>query len=284
MEHRLGWGLRLEHPLAEDGQMSFENPDVFLCVDNLEKSFGGVRALKGLSFTVTPGIIKAVIGPNGAGKTTLFNVITGIFPPTAGSISLYGEAINGRKSQEIARMGVSRTFQNVELFNGMTVLENVMVGRHVRSRAGILSTGLRFHRMRREERQIRTSALEYLGFVGLEHRAEELAGNLPLGEQKLLEVARALATEPKMLLLDEPAGGLNTRETEELAGLIFRIKELAITVVLVEHDMNLVMDISEEILVMNFGEKIAEGKPRQIKNDPLVIQAYLGEELDYSDL
>jgi branched-chain amino acid transport system ATP-binding protein len=166
----------------------------------------------------------------------------------------------------------------------MTVLENVMVGRHVRSRSGILSTGLRLLRMRREERHIRTSALEYLEFVGLEHRAEELAGNLPLGEQKLLEVARALATEPKMLLLDEPAGGLNTKETEGLAALICRLKEQEITVVLVEHDMTLVMDISEEILVMNFGEKIAEGKPRQIKNDPLVIQAYLGEELDYSDL
>ena len=264
--------------------MSSEVTEVFLRVDNLEKSFGGVRALKGLTFTVTPGIIKAIIGPNGAGKTTLFNVITGIFPPNNGTISLDGKAINGRKSQEIARMGISRTFQNVEVFSRMTVLENVMVGRHVRSRAGILSTGLRLLRMRREERHIRTSALEYLEFVGLEHRAEELAGNLPLGEQKLLEVARALATEPKMLLLDEPAGGLNTKETEGLAALICRLKEREITVVLVEHDMTLVMDISEEILVMNFGEKIAEGKPRQIKNDPLVIQAYLGEELDYSDL
>jgi branched-chain amino acid transport system ATP-binding protein len=264
--------------------MSSEVTDVFLRVDNLEKSFGGVQALKGLTFTVTPGIIKAIIGPNGAGKTTLFNVITGIFPPNNGTISLDGKAINGRKSQEIARMGISRTFQNVEVFSRMTVLENVMVGRHVRSRSGILSTGLRLLRMRREERHIRTSALEYLEFVGLEHRAEELAGNLPLGEQKLLEVARALATEPKMLLLDEPAGGLNTKETEGLAALICRLKERKITVVLVEHDMTLVMDISEEILVMNFGEKIAEGKPRQIKNDPLVIQAYLGEELDYSDL
>ncbi len=264
--------------------MSSEGTDVFLRVDNLEKSFGGVQALKGLSFTVTPGIIKAIIGPNGAGKTTLFNVITGIFPPNNGTISLDGKAINGRKSQEIARLGISRTFQNVEVFSRMTVLENVMVGRHVRSSAGILSTGLRLLRMRREERHIRTSALEHLEFVGLEHRAEELAGNLPLGEQKLLEVARALATEPKMLLLDEPAGGLNTKETEGLAALICRLKECEITVVLVEHDMTLVMDISEEILVMNFGEKIAEGKPRQIKNDPLVIQAYLGEELDYSDL
>jgi branched-chain amino acid transport system ATP-binding protein len=264
--------------------MISDSPDVFLRVDNLEKSFGGVRALKGLSFTVTPGIIKAVIGPNGAGKTTLFNVITGVFPPNSGSISLAGEAINGRKSQEIARMGVSRTFQNVEVFSRMTVLENVMVGRHIRSRAGLVSTGLRLLRMRSEERQIRTSALEYLEFVGLENRAEELAGNLPLGEQKLLEVARALATEPKILLLDEPAGGLNTRETEALAALIHRIRENSITVVLVEHDMNLVMDISEEILVMNFGEKIAEGKPKEVKDDPLVIQAYLGEELDYSDL
>ncbi len=264
--------------------MSCKSPDVFLRVDNLEKSFGGVQALKGLSFAVTPGSIKAVIGPNGAGKTTLFNVITGIFPPNAGTIHLNGVAIDGRKSQEIARMGVSRTFQNVEVFGRMTVLENVMVGRHIRSRAGILSTGFRLFRMRREERQIRTKALEYLSFVGLEYRAEELAGNLPLGEQKLLEMARALATEPKILLLDEPAGGLNTRETERLAALIHRIKEQEITVVLVEHDMNLVMDISEEILVMNFGEKIAEGKPRQVKDDPLVIQAYLGEELDYSEL
>ena len=264
--------------------MSSNRPDVFLHIDNLQKSFGGVQALKGLSFTVTSGIIKAVIGPNGAGKTTLFNVITGVFPPNRGTISLAGVAIDGRKSQEIARMGVSRTFQNVEVFSRMTVLENVMVGRHIRSKAGLVGTGFRLLKTRKEERQIRTSALEYLEFVGLENRAEELAGNLPLGEQKLLEVARALATEPKILLLDEPAGGLNTRETEALAALIHQIKEHAITVVLVEHDMNLVMDISEEIVVMNFGEKIAEGKPRQIKNDPMVIQAYLGEELDYSDL
>jgi len=264
--------------------MNTEGSRVFLRVENLKKSFGGVQALKGLSFAVTAGIIKAVIGPNGAGKTTLFNVITGVFPPNGGSIALDGVAIEEKKSRDIARLGVSRTFQNVEIFGRMTVLENVMVGRHIRSRAGIIGTGLRLSKMRREERQIRESAMDYLQFVGLEHRAGELAANLPLGEQKLLEVARALATDPKILLLDEPAGGLNTRETEGLAVLINRILERGITIVLVEHDMNLVMDISDEILVMNFGEKIAEGKPKQVKDDPLVIKAYLGEEVDYSDL
>jgi len=264
--------------------MNTESSPVFLHVENLEKSFGGVQALKGLSFKVPQGIIKAIIGPNGAGKTTLFNVITGILPPNGGAIALNGISIEGRKAREIARLGVSRTFQNVEVFGRMTVLENVMVGRHIQSRAGIISTGFRLVGMRREERQIRESAMQHLTFVGLENRATELAGNLPLGEQKLLEVARALATDPKMLLLDEPAGGLNTRETEGLAALIHRILEQGITVVLVEHDMNLVMDISDEIMVMNFGEKIAEGKPKQIKNDPLVIEAYLGEEVDYSDL
>ncbi|MGB6380535.1 MAG: ABC transporter ATP-binding protein [Syntrophobacteria bacterium] len=264
--------------------MNTESSPVFLQIENLQKSFGGVQALKGLSFKVSPGIIKAIIGPNGAGKTTLFNVITGVFPPNGGAIALNGMSIEGRKAREIARLGVSRTFQNVEVFGRMTVLENVMVGRHIQSRAGIISTGLRLVGMRREERQIRESAMQHLAFVGLENRATELAANLPLGEQKLLEVARALATDPKILLLDEPAGGLNTRETEGLAALIHRILEQGITVVLVEHDMNLVMDISDEIMVMNFGEKIAEGKPKQIKNDPLVIEAYLGEEVDYSDL
>jgi branched-chain amino acid transport system ATP-binding protein len=264
--------------------MNTESSSVFLQVENLKKSFGGVRALNGLSFKVPPGIIKAIIGPNGAGKTTLFNVITGIFPPNGGAIALNGKSIEGCEAREIARLGVSRTFQNVEVFGRMTVLENVMVGRHIQSRAGIISTGLRLLGMRREERRIRESAMQHLEFVGLENREKELAGNLPLGEQKLLEVARALATDPKMMLLDEPAGGLNTRETEGLAALIHRILEQGITVLLVEHDMNLVMDISDEILVMNFGEKIAEGKPKQIKNDPLVIEAYLGEEVDYSDL
>jgi branched-chain amino acid transport system ATP-binding protein len=258
--------------------------DTLLRVEDLHKSFGGVQALEGLSFTVTSGIIKAVIGPNGAGKTTLFNLISGVFPPNNGSITLEGVSIEGRKPWEIARLGVSRTFQNVEVFGRMSVLENIMVGRHIQSRAGIISTGLKLPGMRREERRIQNGAKDYLEFVGLVHKGDELAGNLPLGEQRLLEIARALATEPKILLLDEPAGGLNTKETEGLASLIQRILERGITVVLVEHDMNLVMDISDEIVVMNFGEKIAEGKPKQIKNDPMVIEAYLGEEVDYSDI
>jgi len=264
--------------------MASENVNTLLRVEDLRKSFGGVQALMGLSFTVDSGTIKAIIGPNGAGKTTLFNVISGVFPPNNGFITLEGVSIEGRKSREIARLGVSRTFQNVEVFGRMTVIENVMVGRHIQSRAGIISTGLKLPWMRREERQVRNGARDYLEFVGLEDKAGELAGNLPLGEQKLLEIARALATEPKILLLDEPAGGLNTRETEGLAALIQRILQRGITVVLVEHDMNLVMDISDEIVVMNFGEKIAEGKPKKIKNDPEVIEAYLGEEVDYSDL
>ena len=264
--------------------MVSENFNTFLRVEDIRKSFGGVRALKGLSFTVASGMIKAIIGPNGAGKTTLFNVISGVFPPNNGSITFEGVPIAGRKSREIARLGVSRTFQNVEVFGRMTVLENVMVGRHIQSRAGIISTGLKLPWMRREERRIQNGARDYLDFVGLAHKETELAGNLPLGEQKLLEMARALATEPKILLLDEPAGGLNTRETEGLAVLIQRILQRGITVVLVEHDMNLVMDISDEIVVMNFGEKISEGKPKQVKNDPVVIEAYLGEEIDYSDI
>jgi branched-chain amino acid transport system ATP-binding protein len=252
-----------------------------LRVDSLEKAFGGIQALQGLTFGVPAGAIKAVIGPNGAGKTTLFNVITGIVRPTRGIVALDGQTISGLRPQEIARFGVSRTFQNVLLFGRMTVLENVMVGRHIRSRASILGVGLRLPWTQREECQIQARAMDYLDFVGLADRAPGLAGNLPLGEQKLLEVARALATEPKILLLDEPAGGLNTRETERLAEIIHHIRGEGITVVLVEHDMNLVMEISEEIVVISFGRKIAEGKPREIKKDPAVIEAYLGEEADY---
>jgi len=249
-----------------------------LVISGLEKSFGGLRAISGLDLAVQPGKIQAVIGPNGAGKTTLFNLIAGLFPPTRGDFHFSGKKLNGRKPHEIARMGVSRTFQNVELFARMTALENVMLGRHGRLRAGIFQAGLRLSGMRREERECRERAFEELGFMGLAEKAALDALSLPLGEQKLLEIARALATEPKLLLLDEPAAGLNPRDTARLSETILRIRERGITILLVEHDMNLVMEISDVVSVLNYGRKIAEGPPREIQRNPEVIAAYLGEE------
>ena len=249
-----------------------------LVITGLEKSFGGLRAISDLDLAVQPGKIQAVIGPNGAGKTTLFNLIAGLFPPTRGDFHFFGKKLNGRKPHEIARMGVSRTFQNVELFAHMTALENVMLGRHGRLRAGVFQAGLRLSGMRREERECRERAFEELGFMGLAEKAALDALSLPLGEQKLLEIARALATEPKLLLLDEPAAGLNPRDTARLSETILRIRERGITILLVEHDMNLVMEISDIVSVLNYGKKIAEGPPREIQRHPEVIAAYLGEE------
>lgn len=251
-----------------------------LKVQGLQKSFGGLRAIDSLDFIVAEQQIKSIIGPNGAGKTTLFNLITGILPPTAGTFEFRGRPLSGLKAHEIARLGISRTFQNLELFANMTALENVMVGRHTRTLAGIFKAGLRLPGMRREEREIREKAMEELRFLGLENKALMNATSLPLGEQKLLEIARALATQPKLLLLDEPAAGLNMREAEKLAETIIKIRQREITVMLVEHDMSLVMDISDEVLVLNYGKKIAEGLPRDIQRNREVIAAYLGEEAD----
>ncbi len=249
-----------------------------LRIEGLEKRFGGVAALHAVDYEVPGGIIQAVIGPNGAGKTTLFNCLSGALKPSSGTILFDGRRIESLPPHRIAELGVSRTFQHVALFKRMTVLENVMIGRHPRSRSGFLATGFRFPGMRSEEKNIRQKALEYLDFVRLARMAGLEAGTLPIGKQKILEIARALATEPKLILLDEPAGGLNMRETEELGDLIRQIKELGVTVLLVEHDMNLIMEISDRILVLNYGETLASGTPAEIKENSAVIEAYLGVE------
>jgi branched-chain amino acid transport system ATP-binding protein len=249
-------------------------------VNQLKKAFGGLMAIMDLSFNVMSGQVKAVIGPNGAGKTTLFNLISGVFPPTEGSIRFKGNVISGINPHAIARQGVSRTFQTVELFGNMTVLENVMVGCHHWTGMGLFRSGFRVPGMKREERAIVHSAQEKLALVGLLGKADEPASGLPLGEQKLLEVGRALATHPQLILLDEPAGGLNETEILRMEAIITEIRDRGITVLLVEHHMDLIMDVSDEIVVLNYGEKIAEGSPEKIRCDRTVINAYLGEEAD----
>lgn len=249
---------------------------MIISIENIGMNFGGVAALSEVTFSVSAENITAVIGPNGAGKTTLFNLITGVYRPTSGRI-IYGDTdIAGATPDAVAALGITRTFQNVELFSNMTVLENVMVGRHVRSGAGFLSCALRLPNMRREERHIRESARQYLDFVGLSARLDDMALSLPLGHQRYLEIARALALEPKLLLLDEPAAGLDEKETEELGQLIKKIRDRGITILLVEHDMSLTMEISDGIVVLDYGRKIAEGTPREIQYNKKVIDAYLG--------
>ena len=244
----------------------------------LHKYFGGLHAVNGVGFRVEAGAIKAVIGPNGAGKTTLFNLITGVLEPSSGFIRFRGRDIQGMKPNRIAALGLSRTFQNIKLFQGMTALENVMVGRHIRSSAGLVAGLFHLPRTWKEERDIRTTSMELLEFLEIAKFADVEAASLAFGQQRAVELARALATEPALLLLDEPAAGLNIYETAEVGRLITRIRDMGITILLVEHDMSLVMDISDEIVVLNFGEMIAEDRPAAIQQNPEVIRIYLGED------
>ncbi len=247
-------------------------------LQGITQVFGGVTALSNITCTIKPDAVTGVIGPNGAGKTTLFNIITGLYTQTHGSVLFKGENISGIPAEQLAKRGMIRTFQNIELFGTMTVLENVMIGLHSRSKSGLLSCSFAMPWARSEERRIRSEAMEWLAFVGIESLASVQASNLPFGKGRLLEIARALASKPSMLLMDEPAAGLNSQETQTLAVLIRRIRDLGVTVVLVEHDMELVMDICDRILVLNLGTLLAEGTPREIQDNPEVIAAYLGED------
>ncbi len=263
-----------------------ENRHKLLEVKSLTMDFGGLRAVDSVTLEVYEGDIAALIGPNGAGKTTFFNCITGIYNPTKGDILLHPKGmktrrLNGLKPNKVTEMGLARTFQNIRLFPDMTVLENVMIGRHCRTNSGIFKAVVRGKAVREEERQIVESSYQLLEKVGLADFANEFSKNLPYGAQRRLEIARAMATDPFLLLLDEPAAGMNPHETSDLEKLICKISaEEEMAILLIEHDMKLVMNISDPIYVMEYGKKIAEGSPREIKDNPKVIEAYLGEETD----
>lgn len=251
---------------------------VMLKVEGLTMMFGGLAALKDVSLEVGQGELVSVIGPNGSGKTTLFNVITGLYTPTAGKIEFNGKDITKDKPYNISAFGLARTFQNINLFESKSSLENVKMGQHCTTKSGILDALVHTRRYRQEELDITRKAAELVEFVGLEHSSDELAKNLPYGEQKRLEIARSLASDPKILLLDEPTAGLNPKEKAEVADLIKTVHEKGITIVLIEHDMRVVMGISKRIIVLDHGERIASGVPDEIKKDKRVIEAYLGKQ------
>jgi branched-chain amino acid transport system ATP-binding protein len=249
-----------------------------LSVQGLSKRFGGLQAVDNVSFVVAQGAIKALIGPNGAGKTTLFNLISGVLRPDSGSITFGGKTVQGLRPHQVAAKGIARTFQHIRLFPKMSALENIMVGRHLHSRAGFIAGMLNLPFTRREQDEVAAKSREVMEFLEIADLADAEATSLAYGQQRIVELARALACEPKLLLLDEPAAGLNMRETVEMSALIGRIRDLGITVFLVEHDMSLVMNISEEILVLSYGQKIADDRPLAIQKNAEVIKVYLGEE------